>query len=698
MADNRELALETWWRYQYLRDNGHLKYVQKVKKCENFFAGVQWEKADLETLKQQRRPALTINKILSTLSNITGEQIFNRTEVSFRPRRAGATEETAEALTRIFMQIADNNQLQWVRTDIYMDGLIGSRGFFDCRLGFSDSLQGEARITQLNPKNVLIDSDASTYDPDGWNDVIITKWLSLDEIEMVYGEEWRKKLENQTAEMTPYSYDESDWERDQFGSPPSETHAFMDPSSQPKLRVVRVLERQWKKLHNREHFVHIPTGEIREIPEGWTPEDTVAFLEQNDEYTTIKRTTPRIRWTVCAGREVLHDDWSPYNHFTVVPFFPYFRRGKTIGLVENLLGPQELLNKVSSQELHVVNTTANSGWKIKADSLRNMSAAELEERGAQTGIVLELEDINDAEKIQPNQIPTGLERVSYKAEEHIKTISGVPDAATGFSREDVSAKALKANQVRANANFAVVQDNLNRTDYFLARSLLDIVQTYYTEERLMYITTDPLRMKSEPFKVNEVSPEGEILKDLTLGEYDIVVTNQPDRDTLEDSTFAQAAEMRKELNVNIPDSVLIQSSRLPDKAKVIEAIQAEANSEAAQQEQQLARAEREANVKATLSGANRDDADSQLKQIKAQQDAANLRSPVSPEAQLRVEADLAGRKYDTDMNAMLEREKMQYGLTIEQMRLEAAKAKQAQQAKKAKAKKPEPKKEKTSAK
>ena len=65
MADKRRLALETWYRYQYLRDHGHLKYVRKTKKCEEFFEGNQWSKEDREALREQKRPALTINKILS---------------------------------------------------------------------------------------------------------------------------------------------------------------------------------------------------------------------------------------------------------------------------------------------------------------------------------------------------------------------------------------------------------------------------------------------------------------------------------------------------------------------------------------------------------------------------------------------------------------------------------------------------------
>jgi hypothetical protein len=97
----------------------------------------------------------------------------------------------------------------------------------------------------------------------------------------------------------------------------------------------------------------------------------------------------KVRWTVTADTVVLHDDWSPYDHFTLVPYFPYWRRGKPFGMVRNLISPQEQLNKISSQELHIVNTTANSGWVVESGSLTGMTADDLEEHGAETGLVLE---------------------------------------------------------------------------------------------------------------------------------------------------------------------------------------------------------------------------------------------------------------------------------------------------------------------
>ena len=101
-----------------------------------------------------------------------------------------------------------------------------------------------------------------------------------------------------------------------------------------------------------------------------------------------------------------------------------------------------------------------------------------------------------------------MDRISYKAEEHIKTISAISDYQTGNPREDVSAKAVQTNRQSGQSNLAKVMDNLNRTDHLMARNILDIVQEYYTEERLIRITTDKPTNKLDEITVNQVTPEG----------------------------------------------------------------------------------------------------------------------------------------------------------------------------------------------
>ena len=148
--DHGVLARDQWYRYIYARDKGHTEFVRKADRCENFVAGKQWDELDLAALRRTRRPALTINKILATLETIMGEQIENRSEVSFQPK-SGSPQETAEALNKIWMHIAQQNQLEWARSDVFLDGLIRSRGFFDVRLNFDDNAFGEVRISPENP-------------------------------------------------------------------------------------------------------------------------------------------------------------------------------------------------------------------------------------------------------------------------------------------------------------------------------------------------------------------------------------------------------------------------------------------------------------------------------------------------------------------------------------------------------------------
>jgi hypothetical protein len=608
-------ASVVWNRYAWCRDNGHNAYVEKADLCERHFRGDQWELTDKEQLRLVRRPALTINKIMSTVGNVLGEQIGNRSEIAFRPRN-GAKAATADVLNKVMKQIADVNQLDWKRSDVFADGIIGSRGYLDIRLDFNDQMQGEVRYEVLNPKNVIPDPDADQYDPDTWGDVFVTKWVTADDIAVLYNKEDAEYLRNREQSFYTYGYDSMDTRRDRFGTEVNPAwHNGQDDSN--VLRNLRLIERQYRKLDKQKHFVEVATGDMRAIPESFD-RDRIAFFVQKFGFKVVTKLVRRIRWTCVCDNVVLHDDWSPYKHFTPVPYFPHFRRGTTIGLVENLTGPQELLNKVTSQELHVLNTTANSGWKVKTGTLVNMSIEELEQRGAQTGLVVEVTDLEGIEKITPNSTPQGLDRMSFKAEESIKSISGVSDSMQGFDREDVAAKAIQEKKKSGTTNLVKPLDQLDRFDHFVARNTLDIVQEFYTEPRILTITTDQLTGETEEVGINQVDPAtGEVVNDLMLGEFGVVITSIPHKETLEDSQFDQAVALR-ELGVPIPDSVLIKASRLQDKADILKEMEAISNGEAAQKKAATQQALDEATVRKTEAEATAKAADAGLKQAKTQ--------------------------------------------------------------------------------
>lgn len=659
-----DLAYRNFTRYEYMRDSGHSDFVRKADKCDRHWAGEQWDEADLARLRKQKRPALTINMLLSRLGIMMGEQVQLRTDTVFYPKGKSGSVEVANALTKLYMHIGEANNLEFVRSNVFDDGVIRSRGFFDVRMDFSDNINGEVRITQLNSKNVLIDPDAQEFDPDEWNDVIVTKWMAPEDIGILYSEAAAETLRARDASVFPYGYDSIEMFRDRF-SGDSVPWYYGGLYQEAQLRrFIRVIDRQYFVNSKQKFFVDPATGDMRAIPDTWT-RDRIVEVRAMLGLEVLEFMRKRIKWCVTADDIVLHESWSPYKHFTVVPYFPYFRHGRTVGMVENLIGPQELLNKTRSQELHVINTTANSGWKVKTGSLVNMTMGELEEKGAETGLVLELNDVAGAEKIQPNQIPTGLDRVGSHAEGYIEKLS-VPDAMLGMDRADVPAKATLARQKGGSKLLTKIFANLAHTDKMLAQRVLDCVQKFYTEERVVRITKNRLTNEQEELTVNAMSPEGTIVNDLTLGEYGIIIGSQPDKDTFEQSQFEQAVQMRAELGIAVPDEFIIENSNLASRATLAKALKE-------RQESPEAQAERELKMRDAM-------AEVTLKEAKGQSESAEAKlrsSRAVKEAQVVAQGGEnldPMKKYEVDQKYAFERWKAEeeFALREKELRMERA--------------------------
>ncbi len=596
-AKQQEIARAQWDRYERARDNGHLDYIDMAKKCDAYYSGDQWDDYDKMSLEAEGRPALTINTVLPTINTVLGEQSSRRADIKFKPRRGG-DEEVAHTLTKLYMQIADSNKLDWVEQQVFSDGLImDGRGYFDARMDFSDHVEGEVRITAKDPLDILIDPDAKDADPKNWNEVFETKWMTLDEIEELYGKKKAEDLRFIAENGSSFGRDSIEYEETRFGDlDPSDDYFGADVPGDDEYRNVRslrVIERQHKKLSRCDFFVDPNTGDQRHSPTTWSDQKKKKFAKQYG-LNIISKMIKKVRWTVTCDHVVLHDDWSPYRDFTIIPFFAYFRRGKPFGMVRNLLSPQEQLNKIASQELHIVNTTANSGWMVESGSLVGMTADDLEEHGAETGLVLEYNrGSTPPTKINPNSIPTGLDRIAQKAQANIQSISGINDSMLGTDSAEVSGVAIQAKQNRGAVMIQVPLDNLRKSRQYLAERILDLVQGFYTEQRVIQVTNedDPMKPREE-MVVNQMTPEGEIINNLTIGEYDVVVATAPARDSFDEVQFAEALNLRQ-VGVSIPDDAIIEYSHLARKGELAKRIRMMTGVEQSEEQMQAAAMQQE---------------------------------------------------------------------------------------------------------
>lgn len=580
--EDAAVARENWRRYEYVRSRGHVEYCAQARRNDDFYlgGGLQWDQAVKDYMEQvEGRPASECNEIQRAVNTVVGYQIANRMDVQFVPADSKANPETGKVLSKVIKQIFEKTKYKWKETQVFTDGLICQRGYFDIRTCLNDSAQAELEIDTLDSMDVLPDPDGKDYEPETWLDVMVTRWLTSAEIGERFGSAAETKVVTEAkpreGDFGDGTYDDGIW-RNRFGDPRTTANEFtIDLTDGTDIRY-RVIDRQ-HHIHEWANVAVYPTGDIVSI-EGIS-NDAFNALKANPTILLTKRRIKRVRWTVSACQNVLlHDDWSSYSKFTIVPYFPIFRRGRTRGMVDNAISPQETLNKAISQAITIVNTSSNSGWIVYENSLTNMTAEQLEGKGGQSGLILEVkEGATKPEKIQPQPIPTGITNLITVGRDNIKAATGV-DQAHSAGTTDMSGVAYQARLYAEQQNQAMPLDNLSRTRHLVAQIVLEFIQKFMPDERVVRITNQgAFGVQQDQVTVNQVQPDGSVSHDLTLGTYDVIITDQPMQITFDNTNFTQIQALAKDFGFKVPPAVALRYSNLPDKAEIAPLIE-QANS------------------------------------------------------------------------------------------------------------------------
>jgi hypothetical protein len=105
--------------------------------------------------------------------------------------------------------------------------------------------------------------------------------------------------------------------------------------------------------------------------------------------------------------------------------------------------------------------------------------------------------------------------------------------------------------------------------------MLWLIQNYYTGPRIFRITEQNEfgEEKTEELAVNQEEPDGNVINDLTVGTYDVIISEQPISITFDNTQFTQLMEMKKE-GIPVPPKWLVRYSNVSDKAELTKAIEA----------------------------------------------------------------------------------------------------------------------------
>src|SRR5574340_415299 len=581
---------------RYLRGTqGMAKWAEEAKKCVDMTEGQQWTPEAIAALEEQDRKAFQWNEIIAIVRLVLGYQRSTKTDLKVLPNWQGfASEEVAQALTQIIKQLAEVSQEPYIDTEVFMDGIITGRGFYDARLKFDKNELGEVTVSSSDPFSTILDPEGDEYDLNSLAYIIDDKWVSIDEVEVVYGIKAAEMLRPLWAGMSgmPLSIMESfltatPWRyygggKEKVGSQVLEN--YYQQSYDLSRKNVRLLDCQHYVNCRRRYWIDLETGRKEPVADDWTEEQVQRVLQwsqakyaakgKQSPIRVVTRPGKRVRWTTMVGDIVVYDDWSPYESYTKVGFFPWFRRGKTRGMVADLVEPQEAINKQGSAEIDIVARSANTGWKYHENSLTEEEQERLEREGAAPGYNMKWKGENEPKRIEPGVPPTILERMQLRNSEELKKISGINDSALGQLDRVQSGVAVEARQRQSVIAIQVYMDNMSRSKELLGRKKIELIQNHYTEERLYRVLGDD--GKRTEVTINKRLATGEIVNDVTNGSYSLVIDETPLAKTF---ATAQQDEINRLVEIGILDPTIpvvrdkvIEMSSIPNKEVFLQAL------------------------------------------------------------------------------------------------------------------------------
>lgn len=583
MATESQRAQEQYEIYSYCRrEGGHERYLADIDTAKRYYASRQWSDEDERKRTAEGRLSFVVNETFRTINAVRGELNQLVSDVRYDP--VNGDPEIARILNRLSEHTDRQNKMFAHDDAVLLDGLLGGRGFYRMRVKFDENMQGWVETKRYRPENVVLDYDLPSPDPEDWNRVFTTEVVSAADLENMYG----KRAVDDLGFM-PYA----DWlELEDRTLAQSLGFRSAGEADEDRLfRRHRLINHQWREYKYKDCFVDPITGDISEIPENW-PREKVSAAIQRFGLATMRRKIKTIRWRVTCNNRVLHEEDSPYNFFDIVPYMPWFVDGMPLSLFSVIKGAQDLLNYTVSEETHILGTTSHSGWKIKSGSLRNMTMRQLELKGAQSGLILELDDPGDAERIQPGQPASGFQQFGDRARSWINDLASVSQSMLGSASQYADGKNVSTNLSRAPINLHTPLVSFQFTKQLLAERKLDLFQNYYTEERIMRIAPRGFG-EADEVAINQFDEAtGKILYDVTMGKYAVRLLPVGSRAAADEYAFEELTKLR-ELGMNVPASLMVTYSSLAAKSEAMELLLAANGGELNPEEQRAAELELE---------------------------------------------------------------------------------------------------------
>lgn len=534
--------VHTWWQEA---DAIQTENIEAEKKDHRFALGHQWEAKDEAAIKASGRVPLVINKTLPAIMVVSGHERGNRMRVRYLPVEQGDTDK-AEVWTEVARVVQEQGELDFVKSEAFLDMLLGGRGFMEVRIDYTGNPQGEIVGQRVSSWELRIDPTSVRYDLGDARYLIRAKQVSYEELLVLWPEKSEDILGANLAAI------------DSKGGAVSQDRDI-------KYDYNTLIGTSYRKADNTWQLLEVWYWQVEKIGEFaaknpqsgiWEP------LKDRKSILALLAMTPELEWrrepkyerryyqAFICGPLLLENNPSPYE-WKGFPFVQTLglkdeQTGRFLGMVYSMRHPQMEVNKRRTQVLHILNQAAKSGWYGARGTFLNRDTWEKD--SSKAGALLEwdpnpaLPDGGKPQQIMPQPLPSAFIELEKLAAIDLRDVSGVNIELMGLSQRDTPGIVTSQRQKQALTILQTYFDNLRRSTKLLGRILLSMMQQFYTDGRQFQITGK-----------TGMDQRVALTQDYKVGRYDLVAEEAPYSPNQKMETAIKLSEIIKTaLSAGIP--------------------------------------------------------------------------------------------------------------------------------------------------
>jgi hypothetical protein len=474
-----------------------------------FAAGDQWPVEIQNSRNLESRPCLTINKIDAYIRQVTNQQRMQRPRIKVHPVNNLADYKIAQVIEGITRHIEVNSNADTAYDTAFDYAVRMGWGYWriNTRYVSENSFDQEIFIDTIdNPFTVYFDPNSLLPDGSDAERCLITTVMD-------------KKV------FKEYYPDADDGANFQQRSTGDDTAAWI---TKEDIRVAEYfyVERERAKLYL-----------LSDGTSGFADSDSFfARVEASGLTVVDKRDSFRkvVKWIKCTSLEILEEKTMAGKYIPVVPCYGaqviIDDKRKKYGLVRFAKDPQRMYNFWRTSMTESVALAPKAKWLL-AEGQDEGHENEWAQANIKSSPVLRYKqkDIEGVPapapvRLQPEPPPMGIMEAAGAISADLQMVLGVLDP-NQLPSGNISGKALQGQQNQVDLSNFHYYDNLTRSIRHTGKIILDLIPKIYDTQRVMRIIGSD--GQPDMTTINEQNEIGEVLNDVTVGEYDVVMDTGP---------------------------------------------------------------------------------------------------------------------------------------------------------------------------